>query len=312
MTKLKFTLQAAALVVFTLAFTSFAQAQATRTWVSGVGDDVNPCSRTAPCKTFAGAISKTAKDGEIDALDPAGFGTLTITKSLYVNGTHGQGYGSVLATLATGIIVNITDPADVRKAVRLRSLDINGSSTGIHGISIIAASAVHVEDCVIDGFLSAGNGNGIRVSDSDGVNLLVNNTDIHNCTTGVLMSTTGGFAVANMTNTRIVSNGTGISLGANAFATIKDSVVSSNSSNGVITTAGTAVGNVIESVLANNGGTAISANVSGSRLRIASSDVYNNTVGVAFVAGAFVDSDARNRIIGNGSTTAPNGVIPQQ
>src|SRR5438477_3797204 len=50
----------------------FAFAQATRTWVSGVGDDVNPCSRTAPCKTFAGAISKTAGGGEIDVLDPGG------------------------------------------------------------------------------------------------------------------------------------------------------------------------------------------------------------------------------------------------
>ena len=49
------------------AMTSAAQAQATRTWVSGVGDDANPCSRTAPCKTFAGAISKTAAGGEINA-----------------------------------------------------------------------------------------------------------------------------------------------------------------------------------------------------------------------------------------------------
>src|SRR2546422_2828997 len=68
-----------------------AQAQATRTWVSGVGDDVNPCSRTAPCKTFAGAISKTAAGGEIDCLDPGGFGAVTITKSLTIdcNGVTG-------------------------------------------------------------------------------------------------------------------------------------------------------------------------------------------------------------------------------
>ncbi len=66
----------------TLLATSFAillqaapvHAQAFRTWVSGVGDDANPCSRTAPCKTFAGAISKTALNGEINCLDPAGFG----------------------------------------------------------------------------------------------------------------------------------------------------------------------------------------------------------------------------------------------
>src|SRR5471030_858435 len=64
---------------------STAMAQATRTWVSGVGDDVNPCSRTAPCKTFAGAISKTLADGEINCLDPGGWGALTITKSIKID-----------------------------------------------------------------------------------------------------------------------------------------------------------------------------------------------------------------------------------
>ena len=108
-----------------------ANAQATRTWVSGVGDDANPCSRTAPCKTFAGAISQTAKDGEISVLDPGGYGTVTITKSITINGTNGAGYGSILASLATGVIINITDPADVRRTVRLIALDINGTGSGI-------------------------------------------------------------------------------------------------------------------------------------------------------------------------------------
>src|SRR5947208_14912941 len=98
---------------------SMAQAQATRTWVSGVGDDANPCSRTAPCKTFAGAISRTAVGGEIDALDPGGFGTLTITKSITIDGT-----GTFAYTLASGTIVFIinihTGTADAAKAVRLR------------------------------------------------------------------------------------------------------------------------------------------------------------------------------------------------
>jgi hypothetical protein len=62
-----------------------AYAQASRTWVSGVGDDANPCSRTAPCKTFAGAISKTAVNGEINCLDPGGFGAVTITKSITID-----------------------------------------------------------------------------------------------------------------------------------------------------------------------------------------------------------------------------------
>src|SRR5215468_9173239 len=78
--------------------TTLMSAQASRTWVSGVGDDANPCSRTAPCKTWAGAISKTANGGEIDALDPGGFGGLTITKSITLDGGGGQ----VASTLVAG------------------------------------------------------------------------------------------------------------------------------------------------------------------------------------------------------------------
>src|SRR5215472_3590084 len=104
-----------------------ASAQATRTWVSGVGNDANPCSRTAPCKTFAGAISKTAAGGEIDALDPGGFGALTITKSITIDGGGGQ-VASVLASGTSGIVV----AAGLTDVVTLRNLRINGiiSSSG--------------------------------------------------------------------------------------------------------------------------------------------------------------------------------------
>jgi len=84
MNKFRLTIKLLAIATFMFAFASLAQAQS-RTWVSGVGDDVNPCSRTAPCKTFAGAISKTGINGEINCLDPAGFGALTITKSITVD-----------------------------------------------------------------------------------------------------------------------------------------------------------------------------------------------------------------------------------
>ena len=82
-----------------------AAAQATRTWVSGVGNDANPCSRTAPCKTFAGAISKTAAGGEISVLDPGGFGAVTITKSITIDGGGGQ-VASVLVSGTNGIVVS--------------------------------------------------------------------------------------------------------------------------------------------------------------------------------------------------------------
>src|SRR5438094_3276735 len=110
MNKFRFTINALAIAIFTFAFASLAQAQATRTWVSGVGDDANPCSRTAPCKTFAGAISKTAVNGEIDCLDPGGFGAVTITKSITIDGSGT--FASIVVSGGTAIIIN-ANPLDI-------------------------------------------------------------------------------------------------------------------------------------------------------------------------------------------------------
>src|SRR5262245_38397427 len=136
-----------ALLVFAACvfFVSLAHAQATRTWVSGVGDDVNPCSRTAPCKTFAGAISKTAAGGEINCLDPGGFGVVTITKSITIDCVHTV--GGVLASLVIGIIVN----ASMTDWILLRGLDIHGTVTGLDGIRFLVGASLHVEDSVISG-----------------------------------------------------------------------------------------------------------------------------------------------------------------
>ena len=123
-----------------------AHAQASRTWVSGVGDDANPCSRTAPCKTFAGAISKTAAGGEINCLDPGGFGAVTITKSITID-CH-EIFGSVLVSGTNGINIAATGGNVV-----LRNLNINGLvANGLKGISITTAANVWIEDCAIFGF----------------------------------------------------------------------------------------------------------------------------------------------------------------
>jgi hypothetical protein len=132
--------------------TTMLQAQASRTWVSGVGDDANPCSRTAPCKTFAGAISKTAPGGEIDALDPGGFGALTITKAITIDGGGGQ-VASVLVSGTNGIVVAANAQTDV---VILRNLRINGISSGINGIRFISGKDLNVENCFIFGFTQNG------------------------------------------------------------------------------------------------------------------------------------------------------------
>src|SRR6476646_226216 len=122
-----------------------AHAQATRTWVSGVGDDVNPCSRTAPCKTFAGAISKTAAGGEINCLDPGGFGGVTITKAITIDCVHTE--AGVLVSGTNGISVN----AAGGDRIVLRGLDINGLGTSLNGIAFLAGGSLHVEDSVISG-----------------------------------------------------------------------------------------------------------------------------------------------------------------
>lgn len=126
--------------------TSIASAQATRTWVSGVGDDVNPCSRTAPCKTFAGAISKTAAGGEISALDPGGFGAVTITKSITISGVGVN--ASILGAATTGVLIN-AGPTDV---VTLKNLQINGAGSGLVGVRMLAGAALVLDEVKIFGF----------------------------------------------------------------------------------------------------------------------------------------------------------------
>lgn len=126
-------------------------AQASRTWVSGVGDDANPCSRTAPCKTFAGAISKTAAGGEIDALDPGGFGAVTITKAITLDGGE-VGVTSVLVSGTNGIVVQ----AGANDVVTIRNLSINGIGSGLNGIRFLSGKALHVERCVISNFTTRG------------------------------------------------------------------------------------------------------------------------------------------------------------
>ncbi|MCM3871765.1 MAG: hypothetical protein ND895_13875 [Pyrinomonadaceae bacterium] len=306
MSKLYPTIKALLVVCFTLALATAAQAQASRTWVSGVGDDVNPCSRTAPCKTFAGAISKTAKDGEISVLDPGGYGAVTITKSIYINGTHGAGYGSIVHALTTGIIINITDALDVRKAVRLRALDINGISTGINGVSILAANNVWIEDSVIDG--STGNGTttgiGIRVQATASSNLFVSDTVIHKNITGVRVNTSSGFAVANLRNCNIEGNTTGVDASTNAFVTIDNSRIATNTGAGSQTSVAGAQLNIRDTVLSNNG-TAISA-AAGSSVRAIGNLLLNNTTGFGGTM-ASVSSDGQNRSSGNGASGTPTG-----
>ena len=301
MNKFRLCMNVIAFIAFTVALSAAAQAQATRTWVSGVGDDVNPCSRTAPCKTYAGAISKTARDGEISTLDPGGFGAVTITKSITINGGGtGQGYGSILAALTNGVIVNITDPADTRKNVRLNWLDINGASTGLDGIRWLAGNGLHIENTHIDGF--TGDGVDVAFSALNNTAFSMRNVTIRNCTgAGVKMSAnstgTTGFSFERINISRC---GTGIDAQNGSRGTVSDSVLALNST-GVSATEGSSNTEVnLDSTSFTGHVTGISVGA-GARARISRCLLTQN---VTSLTGP-VDTGGNNTIMGNTNNNAP-------
>src|SRR5258708_37417660 len=203
-----------------MAIAVLANAQHTRTWVSGVGDDVNPCSRTAPCKTFAGAISKTAAGGIINCLDPGGFGAVTITKSLTIDCTGT--FGSVLSSGVQGIIINglTTDK------IVLRGIDINGAGTtlGTNGVNVIQAASVALFNVRIANYSGAG----VETTNSSTqIGLSLDNCQVLNTGTGVLVnSTAAGSTVLTVSNSQIENNGTGIDVeAANSAAQLSHVIV---------------------------------------------------------------------------------------
>lgn len=223
-------------ICFAVAFATAAQAQASRTWVSGVGDDLNPCSRTAPCKTFAGAISKTAVNGEMNCLDPGGFGAVTISKSIQID-CHEVFAGVLQSAASNGVNIALDnfDAADTRRTVRLRNLNFSGFDTGARGISITGStlgvnSEVYVEDCLMDGSFG-GTGNGIRDARNGGGLLSVSNSTIRNMLgagIGVVKSFLSGQTKVVLNKVQVLNCATGVSLSTNTRATISDSVISGN------------------------------------------------------------------------------------
>jgi hypothetical protein len=213
MTKTKSMIHILCICVLTLAAASVTQAQATRTWVSGVGNDADPCSRTAPCKTFAGALSKTATGGEISVLDPGGFGTVTINKAITIDGTAVA--GGDLASSLNGITVNITTNLATDNVV-IRHLEINGNNSAgtLHGIRFLDGNSLVVEDCKIENFT----GSGINVTTAANSFVMVTNTVIENCiTAGVSIAPTGGVARANLTNVHVFGSTNGFKAVGSAF-----------------------------------------------------------------------------------------------
>jgi hypothetical protein len=275
-----------------------AHAQATRTWVSGVGSDADPCSRTAPCKTFAGAISKTAINGIINCIDSGAYGTVTIIHSITID-CHDV-FASSLASIDgnVGFTINIAagDPKDPSRTVRLRNIDISGIGAGMTGISIIAATAVILEDMEITGFVKQGI-NDVR-AEAMGSTLSIKNSVIAN-------NAGPGIAAGAQMNTLVLDNvqsnknAYGLALAKTNTATIARSVFSHNATAGIeVDPAG---GLMLDSSIVSYNQTGISA--SGGAVGFANSDIVFNQTAISGVTSTF----GNNRIFGNAAPgTAPS------
>ena len=262
-----------------LAVSSAAHAQATRTWVSGVGDDANPCSRTAPCKTFAGAISKTTAGGEIDALDPGGFGGLTITKSITIDG--GGQIASALVSGTPGFSIN----AGTTDIVTLRNLQISGAGTGTTGINLIAGSQLIMEHCTISGFNRAASlyPGGLAAGSLGLVSL--KDVTIRSCANGLLVNA-GAADLSHSSLTQITN------IAAEASGTSGSTLA------------------LLSSTLTGNG-TAVQSDP-GTIVRLSDNDIFNNGTGISILAGGRVASAGNNRKAGNTTPGAPNAVLALQ
>jgi hypothetical protein len=280
---------------------TLASAQATRTWVSGVGDDANPCSRTAPCKTFAGAISKTASPGIINCLDPGGFGAVTITKSITIDCTGTM--GSVLSSGVQGIVINTSLTTD---KVVLRGIDINGAGTtlGTNGINLIQAAAVDVHNVNIANYSN----DGIKVSSTTGAHkLTVVGSQILNNLRGIEVFPTGGATCdLDVDHSSIENNTTGAGIdvvAANCTATVSNSSLTHNTT-GIQSQNASATASVNNSMITHNG-----TGVNGvGEIRLNNCSVTNNTTGLNGTTRGFQS----NMIIGNGGGNAPTFSVAGQ
>ncbi len=265
-------------------------AQATRTWVSGVGDDANPCSRTAPCKTFAGAISKTAANGEINALDPGGYGAVTITKSITIVGT-----GTMASTLISGTngIVVAAGASDI---VTLRNLEIDALRSGdtTDAVKFLSGKQLTIDNCDIYGAPRRG----ISIeSSTDGAQVFIANTQVRDgLKSGIGVTPVGVTNNVVLDNVRSTGNGGwGVWVSTGAKTEIRNSVISNNGF-GLHVDTGMAS---MESTLISGSATGLELR-SGAQMTLLNSTIVRNALGIDS-SGASVYSFGNNQIFANTS-----------
>ena len=303
-----------AFVVLSIAATSFvtpAFAQATRTWVSGVGDDANPCSRTAPCKTFAGAISKTAAGGEINCLDPGGFGGVTITKSMAIQCDFTE--GGVLVAGTNGIVINDCSSGTPGTAVVfLAGMDILGVSGATNGINFICGKSLHVKNAIIRGFAT----NAILFAPTSAsgstANLTVQDSTIaDNPGGGIKVAPGAGInATGAVSNTVASRNTFGIRVEDRAKVTAFQVTAVANTGNGFLAVGSAAASelNVVRSVAVNTATNGVATSGANATVRLLDSAAYDNANGLNSTLGGTIAGTTPDTNAIAGSTSADGAV----
>jgi hypothetical protein len=288
-----------------------AQAQNARSFVSGHGLDTNTCTLAAPCRTFAVAYTKTNAGGEIDVLDTAGYGALTIDHAISI-----VNEGSIASVLVPsggtgiGILIN----AGASDAVSLRGLTIEGAGSGVIGIQFNSGKSLTIENCVIRHVVN----DGIEFDPNSASSLSISNSVVSdNGLSGIVVAPTGSGAVTAVFNRVEVNNNAyqGIFLeGDNGTGTLKGTVydsVAAHNVNAIGFLASSASGHspttltVVHSVAADNAYGVLASGV-GATLRVAHSTVTGNTNGWFAQFSGVVLSAGDNTIEGNvANETAP-------
>jgi hypothetical protein len=301
-----------------------ARAQTAHTWVSGTGVDNAVCTRLLPCKTFAGAIAATLAGGEISVLDPGGYGSVTITKSISIINDH-PGEAGILAAGGNGITIT-TGPTDV---VVLRGLVIIGDAAkpGLNGIIFTGGGALHVDKCLIKNFHGAApNGVGLNFAPSIAGELFVSDTVLIDNGSGIngqgirIAPSGSGSAKVAIERVRAENNAVGIEAIATAtsgamYITIRDTLASGNRSTGfsAVTPAFAQSINMMisNSAAVNNGTAGISASGAKARVMVGNTTVTGNNFGLSFASGGQLQSYGNNavnlNIVSDGVPSAPAG-----
>lgn len=297
---MRFTAVALGLMAMFLAAAELS-AQATRTFVSGVGDDANPCSRTNPCKTFAGAISKTTAGGEINVLDPGGFGAVTITKALTIDAT------GVEAGVLIGGTNGIRVAAGATDSVFLRGLDFVGLGTGIDGIEFSSGLLLTVENCRISGF--AHRGISIESSTANAQAYISKTVVRDQLDNGIVISPPSVTNSVMLDHVLVINSAqAGLGLDPGSTAYVRDSEFSHNGASGILATGAAFLFFDSNDVSSNGVGLTL---LSGASARLSGNNVTGNTVGFN-TSGGVIHSFGNNQTTGNEDGAQPTMVLVNQ